>query len=272
MQRQGSIIQGAILTEWQIIYQIAYLVRQLEWSSGVPVFKAEDVIESPYEPYDLMQINHAPSLIVQPGSKTTDDANMLRAGVQNGNIELILVTAVPGDKVGTASLMGRNQAAGVLGKGILEIEEKLKTAILLLTQQNGVEFYAVSQNAPKPNPIGSNRGLLSRTFTYSLWFTETRTYSRPRHFRATESGGTVTLTWSLPPDRFDFNRVVMYRHTSEITSAGTGTSITLSGDEAVTVANAPGAGTWYYSIFGGYLEPGNTVEQFSLPFNYVVTI
>jgi len=113
----------------------------------------------------------------------------------------------------------------------------------------------------------------SRSLLYDVRGTRYRTYGPPRRLRRTGSGSSVVLTWELPATRFDFTRVVLRRHTSKITAVTDGTSITLSGDTAITVTNSPGTpGTYYYAIFGGYTEPGNATVQYSEPINLKVTV
>lgn len=255
------------MNDWQIAQQLAYLAKQITWDGSTKVFKSEDVVVSFLDQYLVMKVSHVPALIVRVLNKNTTDANKLRADEQEMNFALDIVHSVPGDQTGDATLLGRNQTAGVLGKGILEIEEKVQSVLELLTQQNGIEFYSVSSSTPEPSPIGDNRNLAYRRLSFSAWGTRQRTYPRPIRFRAT---GSVSLSWTAPPSRYDYTRVEVWRHTSEITSYGTGTSIYSSTGTSTT--NSPGSGTWYYAIFAIYTEPGNSTEQKSLPFNYRIVV
>lgn len=255
------------MNKWQLAYQLAYLAKQMTWDGSTKVFKPEDVVVSFLDQYTVMKISHVPMLIVRVLNSSTTDANKLRADEQELNVALEIVHSVPGDKTGEATLLGRNQVAGVLGKGILEIEEKVQSVVELLTQQNGIEFYSVSSTTPEPAPIGDNRNLAYLKLTYIAWGTRQRTYPRPIRFRAT---GSVSLSWTSPPTRYDSTRVEIWRHTAEITSYGQGTMIYTGTGTSTT--NSPGSGTWYYSIFAIYTEPGNTTEQTSLPFNYRIVV
>lgn len=255
------------MNDWQLAQQIAFLAKAMTWPSGDKVFKSEDVVVSYLEQYLVMKVSHVPALIIRYGNQSTTDANKLRADEKEMTIHCDIVHSVPGDQTGSATLLGRNQTAGVLGKGILEIKEKLESTIELLTQQNGVEFYSVSSSSPDPQSIGDNRNLCYLRITYSAWGTRQRTYPRPIRFRAT---GSVSFTWTSPPSRYDSTRVEIWRHTAEITSYGMGTIIYTGTGTSTT--NSPGSGTWYYSIFAIYTEPGNATEQTSLPFNYRIVV
>lgn len=88
-----------------------------------------------------------------------------------------------------------------------------------------------------------------------------RFYHPPRLFKATGGGGQVSLTWALPPDRFDRLKVVLRRASGATapTSATDGTGVTLSGDLATSVTDSGlSAGTYSYAIFGGYDETNST--------------
>jgi hypothetical protein len=83
---------------------------------------------------------------------------------------------------------------------------------------------------------------------------------------ASESGGTVTLTWENPGDRFDFVKMILVRKSgsSAPTSVTDGTEIYDGALE--TFADTPGAGTWSYSIFAAYdFDDDGTADSYSDP-------
>lgn len=258
------------MNDWQLTQQLRYIIQQIEWSVGDPLFRDTNILIAPIDPYGALE-NQAsyPYIIIRTLDKRMGPANRNRPDEIEYSIGLDIVHRVPGDKNAEASLLGRNQQAGTLGKGILEIEETLQASIEILTTKNGMHFAFVGASAAGADPIGEHNETIRR-LNYKARGTRARFYNKPLRFRASNSSGTVTLTWTLPPTRYDTLRVEVWRHTSEITSYGQGTSI-YSGTGTSTT-NAPGAGTWYYAIFGIYVEPGSSTEKKSDPRNYRLVV
>lgn len=267
------------MNDWQICQQVVHLIKTLTWSvSGDKIFfsgstTGDDITVSPVDPQGIMKIHTLPCAIVRPLDKKTVSFTEPRLEEVEFTMEIVLCVSVPGDGDAGSSLLGRNVLAGDVGRGLLEIEEKIQEKLELLMDWENIRFSFHGASSAKIGMIDEVGNFCSRSLLYDVRGTRYRTYGPPRRLRRTGSGSSVVLTWELPATRFDFTRVVLRRHTSKITAVTDGTSITLSGDTAITVTNSPGTpGTYYYAIFGGYTEPGNATVQYSEPINLKVTV
>lgn len=260
----------------QIIEQIVYLIKTLTWDvSGDILFRADNVIASPFDPYDILDFHSYPNCKVVPLGSKSSLGNSNRRNEVTYEIGIDITHSVQGDKKGEASLLGRNVTSSSIGKGIFEIVEKVKTALEFLTAKNGFDFEFLSESAAGVDPVGEDGNETSIRMSFSSRGTTAKTYSRPLSLRATTAGGDVSLTWTNAPIRFDTKKVELWRHTSEITTYGTGSKITLSGDTATSVTDsAPGSATHYYSVFGIYeiSDTSGLVEKQSEPFNYRIVV
>lgn len=258
------------MNDWQICHQVVHLLKQITWPLGDKVFfggstTGDDVTVSPIDPQGILKIHTLPCAIVRPLDKTNIAISEPRLEEVEFTMEIVLCVSVPGDGDAGSSLMGRNVLAGDVGRGLLEIEEKVHEQLEFLFDWKNIRFSFHGSSAAKAGMIDDVGNFLARSLLYKVRGTRFRSYGPARKLRRSGSGLTVSLTWTNPPDRYDYTRVEVWRHTSKITTYGTGTSI-YSGTGTST-SNAPGAGTWFYAIFGIYTEPGNATEQKSEPVN-----
>ncbi len=104
-----------------------------------------------------------------------------------------------------------------------------------------------------------------------------RFYHPPTRLTAVDAtGGDASLTWKLPPDRFDFFTVEIVRKAgaSAPTSPTDGASVNKSPTDT-SLTDSPGAGEFSYSAFAWYdedKEPAADENIFSSPDSSTVTV
>jgi len=252
---------------WQQARQIKYLLNQQTWPAGDPVFSGVLVSAGPKE-VGTKRGFRVPGCVINVGSNTADPEHP----------ELItqrwtgwIINSNRGDTLGESSLIGSNRAAATssLGRGLLEIEERFVEAVGVELAEAGIEVYLRSSGAAQATEDPDLGYVVFRGYDLETQAGRVRTYFPPTRLAATPiGGGSVTLTWTNPPDRFDLYNVVLRRAVGATPPASetAGTGVTLSGPLAVTVTDSPGAGTYSYALFGGYdevNEPTSTPLVFS---------
>lgn len=260
------------MNKWQVCQQVAHLIKSVTWASGAKIFfsgstTGDDVFVAPIDPVGAIKIHTLPCAIVRALDQTNNKNNEPRPEEVEFTIEVVICASIPGDGDAGSSILGRNTLAGDVGRGIYEIEEKVKDTLDFLTDWKNIRFSYISTSTAKTALLSETGNFASSSLLYNVRGTSFRSYGPARRLRRTGTGLSVVLTWELPSDRFDSYGVRLFRHTSKITAFGTGTEIVLSGPTAITVTNSPGAGTYYYAIFGEYLEPGNATKMQSEPVN-----
>jgi hypothetical protein len=162
-----------------------------------------------------------------------------------------------------------------LGRGLLEVDERVLNAVAKLTDANGITLQHSHSGAAASQLDAENRYIIQRDYYFEGVVTQQRTYPAPRFLIGTAGIGSVTLSWTLPPDRFDRLRIVVRRAagTTAPTSPTAGTGVTLSGDLATTVINSAAAGTYSYAVFAAYDEYGAAAPNaYSDPVTKTLTI
>lgn len=195
-----------------------------------------------------------PFALVSIGTKEYDPEE---PGLVLQDFEVILVQSVLGDPLGERIYVGANRgssgAGGSDGRGILELEERVENAIGKLTGANGARAVIAATAAPPATRVDSTGDLVaSRKYVVRAWCTRAAHFEPPLYLAF--SGG--TLTWTLPPDRWDRKRIVLRFNAggSPPTGPTDGTGVALASDLATSVAGSAGRA---YAIFAAYDETGS---------------
>lgn len=180
---------------------------------------------------------------------------------------VVLVAAVEGDPFGERVLMGGPKASvgQSYGRGILEVEAKVRARIGKLTGADGARAVLAYTGSSSVERVGS-KAFAARRYLVRAWCTSEPHYDAPVHLVATGGSGQVALTWTLPPARFDRLSVILRRASGSTapTSATDGTGVTLSGATATSVTDTVAAGTYSYALFESYDETGSgSAERYS---------
>lgn len=248
------------MNAWQVCRQLRYLLRAATWPDGVagPVFSDRVHVTALLPDAKLAQIGF-PLAYVAPGAAVTDEQD---ARLERAALALVLVVRGTGDNVGEAALLGSSRGNGQgssLGRGLLEVEEAALSAVRALNAGSGVNLRVTSRSAARARDVDGVGYVAQRELALEAVLTFDRTYAPPTRLVATApGGGAASLTWAVPPARYDRREVVLRRAAGATapSSPTSGTGVTLSGLLATSKTDTPGAGTWSYALFGGYDELG----------------
>jgi len=112
---------------------------------------------------------------------------------------------------------------------------------------------------PRPELLEGTEIAVRGEYVFAATVSYERFYHSCEQFKAADAGsGNASLSWTIPPDRFDRDKVILRRAAGSTppASATAGTGVTLSGDLATSVTDNPGSGSFAYSLFGAYDESG----------------
>jgi hypothetical protein len=256
------------MNEWQALRQIEYLIRLHKWTGGSTVVFAPGSVLTTVAPEESsIRTMISPLVLLKPVAGQSDPEKHSQMDLLNQGLEVLLVTLTPGDAIGHKALMGGNRPGAAIGtaygqqssknRGLLEVQTELKAAIEGLNNVSGLRIVLNSQSNVGASVDEKRLYVAWRTFRYDLWCADDLFYHPCRNLAATAPGaGQVSLSWKLPPTRYDSFRAVLRRAAGATApvSITDGTGVALSGNLATSVTDTPGAGTWSYALFFTYDE------------------
>jgi len=247
------------MNTWQVLRQFKYLLKAQKWPSGTkPAFGSVHVTVAPDE--RAMERFRFPLALVRPLGSIVDPIYNEEGDILRQDIQVTLIVSVASDAIGEAALIGGNRSGGVTessGRGLLEVEEVLFDAITRVNGIDGVEMVAKQKSAVEAQIRGDVQYVAWRGYNIEAFTTVDRFYHPATRLAGTGlGGGSVSLTWKLPPSRYDLYRMTLRRAAGGTPPAtpASGTGVTLSGDLVSSVTDTPGAGTFSYALFAQYDE------------------
>ena len=253
------------MNAWQVAKQIKDLLKAKAWPDGTTDKVMPEVLVSAGVLEDKIGQLRFPFALINVGSMTPDEEE---PGLQNQVFEVRLVHRVPGDAFGETALIGGARSGGQgssEGRGLLEIEEILYDVIQGLREDTGIRLHLTTAGAVNGVELEGFGYIVSRSYSFDGWIKSARSYPAPIAFNSSVTGPTVTLTWENPYARYDRLSLVLRRASGSTApaSATSGTGVTV-GALVETVTDAPGSGTWSYSLFMGYDDIGlGSVDRYS---------
>jgi hypothetical protein len=264
---------------WQILKQLKYVIQNHNWTgTSNCVFNKNSVIVSANPELHALSTLIVPICIIKPLDLTVDPEFAEERSLIERQIQVTLITCIAGDSATSENaVLGSNRTSGSLkseGRGLLELEEELFSAIQRLTESTGVKisFISSSGNAVTRIDTGTDIFYVSMSdHRFKLFCGTSRTYEPVRELGATvpSVGLSNDLYWNLPPDRYDLFKIIVRKKngTSAPTSPTDGTGVTLSSNLATSVSDTIVFGsTTSYSVFAAYDEthsPLSTEERYS---------
>lgn len=255
---------------WQTLKQLEYLIRLRTWGgSGGTVFPSVRATSGILE--DALRTERVPMVLIAPMEATTDPNGKSDDGLIEQRVELTLIMMAPGDALGQKAMLGGNRnvtsAYGQTvseGRGLLECETELLAAVKSLNNLSGVRIKLESVSASGGELDQTTKYTCFRKYQFRLMCSDVAFYHPAHDLVATPlGGGSCSLSWKVPPARWDRYRVILRRAVGATPPASItdGTGVTLSGDLATGVTDAPGAGTFSYALFGTYDEVNAAASQ-----------
>lgn len=264
---------------WQVPQQLAYLLRRRAWPDGAaePVFSPNSVLVTNAIRAAAIGAStvNPPIVMLAPAAGRADpEFHDLR----EQTIRAVLLTWDE-DDTGEKVLLGAHRTSGPgssVGRGLLELEEQLLAAVEEFNNTSGLRLDGGFVGAFDVDYREDLRHA-SRAYDFTGMLSRAAYYHAPMRLVATPvgSGGQVSLSWALPPNRFDFHAAhttptmparggIRLRRASGSTapaSATAGTEVTLASAFATSVTDTPGPGTWSYAVFAAYDEMGSGTDE-----------
>ena len=245
------------MNTWQLLRQLKSTLEVAAWSDSPTELVFGEVALSAGFSSDARPSVQFPLARVRPLGETPDEEE---PGLVEVQIEVELTQRVYGDRTGEVGLVGGSRSSGQGGsdgRGLLEIEEELKSALGSLARVEGVGLRFDEASAAAAGEVDGFGYLVFRVYEFSAWLTEARTYPETRKLAAVDGGSqTADLTWENPATRYDRSDLVLRVASGSTAPASVtdGTGVTV-GAAVELLSHAPGgAGTWSYSLFVGYDE------------------
>lgn len=248
------------MNRWQVVRQLRWLAWQARWQGGSGRIVASPIITAGLSPDDLLGVVRAGPLVAfSAGEDTMDEAS---SGLGVATIPMTIAVAASNDKMNMAALVGthggRDQSSTYgqttsQGRGLLEVESVLLSYLGQGAADIGLGIQVRAVGAPASGKV-DGQSLAVREYRLSCRCTTDPYYHPPQ--RVAVAGG--TMSWALPPARFDRFRIVV-RSASGTTPPATptsGSAVTLASDLATSVAVSSGNA---YAVFAAYDETRDVV-------------
>lgn len=250
---------------FQTAQQLVWALNQdnFKWptvgAEGVQEPVLSRVVVGPQAPDFFHQDFAAPAAILHV-ERGQDDREHPADVVDEQRFTLYLFTSNPSETSGSAAVVGGNRQdlGSSRGRGLLEIEPLVKSQIFNMT---GLRARPVTVGGNPTDSAGRMQGAIAER---ALEIVVRRLPSFPdygpiQRLKASGGAGSVALTWAAPPNRYDLVGYTVVRKAGATapTTPADGTATFVAGTAAsfaggVTYNDAPGAGTWSYSVFWAY--------------------
>lgn len=252
------------MNDWQLCRQVRYLLQQAKWEDGsTPVFAPSSIIITAAPTEQALADRRTPIAVIVPAIAQIDpefSADVVHLVRQE--VRVTIVTATMGDALGENAVLGGNRAGfnTSANRGLLEIGEKVRDALLRVDDDDGVRLSLFAASAAGAQP-GTSLGYVAyREYVFIGRVTTQRSYRAPRAMTATGGSGEVALTFSLPATRFDTSHLVLRRASGSTapSSVTGGTGVTLGSNLPTSFTDTGlAAGTYSYALFMAYDEFGD---------------
>jgi hypothetical protein len=272
------------MNTWQSLRQLKYLLQNRNWTgSSNKVFATEAIIISANPAMQALATARAPLVILRPGEGQTDPEYSEEHELISRTIHLTLISSIANDPgTGENAIMGANRISGnthSIGRGLLELEEEVNEAIKHLDPDNGIFMQNKTAGIASVAQVDVGGTVLyvqQMDWTFDLFTNTTRSYPEPICLVATGGSGSITLTWTLPPTRYDLLNLVLRRAAGATapTSVTEGTGVTLGSALPTTVTDTIAAGQYSYALFAAYDESSatpTTADRYSDPATVTAT-
>lgn len=247
------------MNTYQACRRLKSILRSLRWGgSGDNVFARDSVFVTMAPLRDSVPDLRMPAAFVTPLSARADESS---PGLFTQQIAVDVLVSAPGDMFGEAPLMGRNRISKTSneGRGLLQIESEMMDTLKLLNASNQFAISLQNASAPLPEIFDETNYHVRREYTFEALLTTDKMFDHPRSASLSDSGGTVTISWTVPDDATNLTGYVVRRASGTIPVAfpTSGTDVPWSSGTSTT--DAPGSGTFSYAVFAAYDSLGGAI-------------
>jgi len=251
---------------WQIMRQLEYLIASRKWEDDAGNEEVILPVPTAGTPKRAANSLTLPFVLITPLGGPADEED---PDIWDESVRFVIVSGQGADPTGKAALIGGSRASGQgssHGRGLLELQEEVLAAINQLGKDLGVVIQGRNARSGEAFEDDDFGYIVNRQLFYDVRCTSFRYYHPCRVFAAVDgASGEADLTWNLPPDRFDRRKLMLRRASGSTPPADTssGTEVALGSDLPTSFTDDPGAGTWSYSLFAGYLETSDDMPPTS---------
>jgi len=244
----------------QLVQNLVWILspNQFAWPTWneEPVFSR--VLVDPAPP-DFFHVDQQPPFALVRVSSSRDQVEHPADLIEEQRFELAIFTSNPSEVPGGAAIVGgnRDNLGSSRNRGILEIEPLVKSQI----------WNAIGLTARPRTAVGQQTGAAGKMggadAVRVLEIVATMIPSLPdfapvqRLKEVSGGGGTVTASWSAPPNRYDLVGYTWVRTSGAVPATSPVGGTFVPGTAAafaagVTFTDSPGSGQWSYAFFWAY--------------------
>lgn len=248
------------MNPWQMAQQIKFELEKVFWGSTSTdlVFGAQgqNVAVFAGTPTEEQLPTSFPFCLVGLGTGTHDEDHPELISQQ---FDLVTAVNVTGDPMGEHAVIGGSARVltGSAGRGILEIAERVRSAVQNLLGDDGAKIMLSATSTGAPTTLGRGQHLALDELTLTALCTSGLHYAAPQVFA--RSGTTWTWEGAHCSDRFDFLTYVVRRATGSIPASPTAGTDVYTGTAATTTHTAVSGDT--YVVFAQYNARGGKAAE-----------
>lgn len=261
------------MNEHQALRRVRSVLLARKWlDSGDRVFTPASVVISAM-PLDAWWGSvRLPLCLLRPDTGAVDPEHRDAADLIQQGFQAVLAVSGAGDLTGEAALIGahRKSKTEMEGRGLLEVQAELFAAIRTLGGEDHFRVRSVGRGPAVPEVVENVGYVVSRAYRFEAMISDQASYHEPRGVSVSEAGGTVTISWSAPDDTTDLITYVVRRASGIVPVARLteGTDVAMSSPLDLSTTDTPGAGTFTYSVFAHYADPGGSVALHGSDYGY----
>lgn len=259
------------MNEAQGLTRLKNILRSLRWgSTGDQVFGPGSVKVTAAPQGDAIDRLILPAAFIRPGAGLRDPQSG-QGNIYRHAIGVTLVCALPGDEFGEAAFLGGFRSGGSTSgdsRGLLELQGLVLPAIQQLGPKDGWLVSHVASSMPEAALDEGKGYVVARQYQLEAWLDSQPRMPTPHDFTGSVAGSDVSLAWTSPDSTTDLVKYVLRRTSGSVPVARPteGTAVTLAANLSTSKTDQPGAGTWTYSLFAMYAEPGGSVGLYYTDF------
>lgn len=250
----------------QIVRQIQSMLRAATWDDAEVAFAEDSVVVTLGMTEAVATEKRFPLVLIRPGTEAADPDMGEQPGLVRIEIVIDVVVANAQDQFGEVTLVGANRDTGSTGRGLLEVEELIKTTLLQKGLASGVSIILRSSSAAQPQMHSQIGYIAMCSYRFEVLGTTARTYQAPNGFTATGGSGQVSLAWN-DSNRWDIRRFILRRASGATAPAtsSSGTGVTLGGSPDGADVNSVtdtglAAGVYSYALFAVYDDTNSDTD------------
>ena len=156
------------MNPYEILLEIRAALLAAVWAGGEVVFASVHATAGVPSPAAFASLR-LPCALIQIGSAAPDDEE---PGLIRQTYEVTVCQAVAGDTVSENVIVGANKTGGATssrGRGLAEIEERMKQAIQELGPGAGVRLMFKSSSDAGPVETGEAKYAAFRVYSFEAW-------------------------------------------------------------------------------------------------------